>query len=387
VYYFAKPLASVPSFWSRINPDVRSCPPVNVQLIWLESMRHKGPISRRLRFLRASCVPLVVCSVGISAFTLPVRAQDAAEVARQNQARKAKEDRPPEHVYTNDDLKRAHILTPQDQARVEARKKNSPPPAAVQPPLTLDAGSPAESLGEVARRYRREKAEREAEQALKNQPSRFPLKLPATSLATPKPFVAPGDATRWPMIRNNRGIRAPRPSRIAPALPSPASVSPRVLPAPRYSPAPKRISPFAPRPLLAPVLPSRSIPAVNGSELRRVIVKRGDSFWKLSREYLGRGARWQELLAFNPGWNDPHRLTAGSEIFVPRNAVASVSASNSASRVTVRKGDTLWSIARSHFGRGAAWTCLASANPSVHNPDFILPGEQLFVPSSCTPGP
>jgi nucleoid-associated protein YgaU len=350
-------------------------------------MRHKGPISQRLRFLRALCVPLVVCSAGIFVFALPVRAQDAAEAARQNQARRAKEHRPPEHVYTNDDLKRAHILTPQDQARVEARKKNSPPPAAVQPPQTLDAGSPTESLGEVARRYRRENAAREAEQVLKKQPSRFPLKLPTTSLATPKPFVAPGNAVRWPMIRNNRGISTPGPSRVAPAAPSPASVVPRGFPTPRYSPAPKRISPFAPRPLVAPALPSRSIPAVNGNELRRVIVKRGDSFWKLSREYLGRGARWQELLAINPGWSDPHRLTAGSEIFVPRSAVVSVSGTNSASHVTVRKGDTLWSIARSHFGRGAAWTCLASANPNLHNPDFILPDEQLFVPSSCASGP
>jgi hypothetical protein len=44
-----------------------------------------------------------------------VFAQDAAEAARQQQTQKSQQPATPRHVYTEDDLKRPHILTPEDQ--------------------------------------------------------------------------------------------------------------------------------------------------------------------------------------------------------------------------------------------------------------------------------
>ena len=99
-------------------------------------------------------------------------AQDIAEAARQEKARKATPAQKRPHVYTNEDLKRAQILTPEDRAPIEARKRNptSPTPA-------LNETSPAdastqdatasESLGEIARRVRQEKSARQAEQVRK----------------------------------------------------------------------------------------------------------------------------------------------------------------------------------------------------------------------------
>lgn len=46
---------------------------------------------------------------------------------------------------------------------------------------------------------------------------------------------------------------------------------------------------------------------------------------------------------------------------------------------TVRKGDTLWSIAVRVYGNGQRWQDIASANPSV-NPKRLIVGQQLALP-------
>ena len=93
--------------------------------------------------------------------TFVAHAQDVAEAARQEQARKAAEANAPKHVYTEEDLKKDRILTPDDQARVAARKQQHP----VLAQESADKQQPAaqatesESLGTTARRYRNEKEE------------------------------------------------------------------------------------------------------------------------------------------------------------------------------------------------------------------------------------
>ena len=377
-------------------------------------MRPESPISRRLQSLCYGCAPLAVFCFLVFFFATTSRAQDVAAAARQTQAEKDKDkNQKPAHVYTDDDLKRTHILTSADQAKVEARKKNSEPPAAAPQEKTLDAGTPAktESLGEVARRYRQEKTAREAEQALKKQPrDGFPMELPGTSLATPKPLVVPGSELRSPIIPRKKTFSAPvAPLGIAPrSRPLPSSnfslpsspAAPRILPVPNAvpnrAPSRARISPFEPRPLVAPATrptsSASSLPPINPEKLQRVTVKAGDSFWKFARIYLGQGSRWQELLAVNPGVNDPRNLEAGTEIFVPTSAATArhtnprenFASPDASGTITVHLHDSLWSIAKAHFGHGAAWTCLAQANPQISDPNFVLPGQQLSMPAACT---
>lgn len=49
----------------------------------------------------------------------------------------------------------------------------------------------------------------------------------------------------------------------------------------------------------------------------------------------------------------------------------------------VKKGDTLWKIARSIYGNGTRWQDIYNNNKSVigNNPDLIIPGQKLVMPS------
>jgi nucleoid-associated protein YgaU len=425
-YYFGKRVVRLGSFGGRISPDVRFCPPVNAKFSSIELMRRYRAISRRLWHALYRSVPCVAVCAGLLAAAVPSRAQDVAEAARQEKARKAKEQKAERHVYTNDDLKREHILTPGDQARAEANKKNSPAAPANQRQQASEANknSGQESLGEIARRYRREEAAREAEEALKKEsPSGFPMNVPAQTFASPMD-VAP----KQPVVGPRREIRPPKfpekilrsaPRSIAPNLsgaprgvvvnPSPNSYE---FAAPRRPFVPKRVSPFHPRPYFAPAAPeapprtlhvvpappqpparalrtapvSPLLPPVETirGKVKAIIVQAGDSWWKLSREYLGRGSRWQEVMALNPGQANPDFLEAGREVLVP--VTRSIPAERQ-SQITVQKGDTLWSLAKAHLGSGLGWTCLAQANRDISNPNMIYPGELVRIPSSCQARP
>src|SRR6266851_6806042 len=90
------------------------------------------------RFVRLTCSGILVISCTIFGFS-QCYAQDVAEAARQEQARKTSQQKKTKHVYTDEDLKRAQILTPEDRAQVEARKNQQPLPAEDQSQDSVDA--------------------------------------------------------------------------------------------------------------------------------------------------------------------------------------------------------------------------------------------------------
>jgi len=59
-------------------------------------------------------------------------------------------------------------------------------------------------------------------------------------------------------------------------------------------------------------------------------------------------------------------------------AVAEVSASV----VGVQRGDTLWKLSAFYLGRGDLWTSLWKANPQLANPNLIHPGQLLRLPDN-----
>jgi nucleoid-associated protein YgaU len=340
--------------------------------------------------------------------------QDVAEAARQERARKEKEQaqkqqaqkqkdqqKKPLHVYTAEDLKRDHILTPEDRAQVEARK-NQPAPVGPQKSRdAIDANSlPANApLGDVARRLQRQKESQKLQRS-----SEFHLpSMDAPALASPKPPVQPLrpfftiiEPTRPPAVIGPfhppvkrspferprilpPAFAAPRkfvpmmPAPHTPVAPSPAPVAPHKFVPMKPAPLPTSRNPVAPPP--AAVVPSVS------TKLSVVTVKPGDSLWKFAAERLGNGRRWQELLSVNPGLRDPNHIEAGTQIVLP----ASVYPTRTATKYTVRNGDTLSGIALTQLRHATSWSCIAQANPAIRDANLIHEGQVLLIPASCLP--
>ncbi|MFF4449962.1 LysM peptidoglycan-binding domain-containing protein [Streptomyces sp. NPDC001502] len=152
--------------------------------------------------------------------------------------------------------------------------------------------------------------------------------------------------------------------------------------------------------------------------------------WDLAEEYLGKGQRWKDIAALNP---DISQLVAGDQ-FLPKGAVIRLpadarlappaaapttapppsdasppvqrtgtgndgtagtpAAPDQPEHVTVRPGDSLWSIADAH-GDPEDWPEIFEANRgealpgggNFDDPDLIIPGQELDLPRARVPHP
>ncbi|HLZ49138.1 MAG TPA: LysM peptidoglycan-binding domain-containing protein [Candidatus Acidoferrum sp.] len=335
--------------------------------------------------------------------------QSVADAARQERARKQELRKHAKHVYTEEDLKRQRILTPEDQAVVEARKNDcaqknncaAAPSQNDQNALDADTKSQQPSLGEVARQYRKQKEL----QALKpKQPAPFHLPLSAPAYASPvlpeRPkSVRPGQPSagiktpshvfrRDPFsavpVRPRARLVAPAQPRVfsrsmaPPSLLQPAQPSLLANPAPTLGAAEKSRA----------TQPGRSLG--NGSSLQKTVnVQRGDSLWKLAHQWLGQGSRWKELLAANRWIADPEMIREGAQLNLPDASPAQTSIRSTRGRnilsIRVQRGDTLWNLAKTTLGNSSFWPCLASANPGILDPNRIYEDQILVVPVGCNP--
>jgi hypothetical protein len=200
-----------------------------------ESMRNCESSAGRARVWKSVAWP------GMAIFflsTSTTRAQDVAEAARQEQSRKVAQKNSPKHVYSEEDLKKKTILTPDDQAKVAARKQpdqqdpEKERERAQQPAQHQNAA--VESLGDIARQYRIEKSAREAQATAKNNIRPLSYELPTVTTAAPKASVAPViEITPLDRRPNFPEVtRSERPSRLS-----------------EGNDARARVSPFQPRPL------------------------------------------------------------------------------------------------------------------------------------------
>jgi nucleoid-associated protein YgaU len=379
------------------------------------------PHSRRAHTRPLGLCILLCLSACASLLASPCRAQDApkntqqvSEAARREKARKAAQQKKESHVYTNEDLKQSQILTQQDRSRIEARKNNpaTTPANPAQPSVNAKKNSAPESLGEVARRYRRQKLENSqaAEAAKRQPPSRFPMDLSQPSFAAPVQPVAPRISpnshppqSAKPLPRISPSRRDPFSRQIfSPALPSePAPLSPNLSAPPKpaisfvdaapHAPAIRATPPAAPPKLLLPSKPVPAAPslvpraapvapAVNNPGSAKIRIQPGDSLWKLARRHLGSGSRWNELLGSNPNISDPNHIQPGTLLVVPATQLRPRVLPSS---ITIRSGDSLWKLAASYFSTSTAWSCIAQANPQLHNANRLRPGQILVLPASC----
>lgn len=126
----------------------------------------------------------------------------------------------------------------------------------------------------------------------------------------------------------------------------------------------------------------------NQASTRTHTVRAGDSLWSIAERYLGSGRRYPEIAALNRDLLNGHNdfLRPGWTLTLPEEKTPAATGT-----VTVKPGDTLSGIARTHLGDETAWPTLWEASRGtiqpdggrLTNPDLILPGWTVTLPTAA----
>jgi hypothetical protein len=298
--------------------------------------------------------------------------QDLGALARQEQARKQAQPVHAGRVFTNDDLVRPRILAPEENAAFEAGRQNGQntvSPELLEQPPVAEASAETVSLGEVVRQYREQKLARQT-------------RAPASA----KPVVAihhvyenedmarPEILTPEDEIVYEVGLKKPVPS--VPGTPTPAMAN------------------------ASPQVSSDEISSeVSGNEPAAPTVPLGDlaraAYQQRARELAlqleaHRPSRFpftwsSSSLAYPVSRHSPANSLREIALFTHKTETGSTRPEPDRTKqigleiITVRRGDSLWKLARQHLGRGFRWRAFLKANPWIRNPNYLKIGAEIRV--------
>jgi LysM repeat protein len=98
---------------------------------------------------------------------------------------------------------------------------------------------------------------------------------------------------------------------------------------------------------------------VSASSSRPVTVHQGDTLWEIAKKKLGSGLRWHELQKADGSKfteKEARKLQIGTPVYL--------STPSRVSTTSVRRGDTLWQVAKENLGNGNRWRELRQADGS-----------------------
>lgn len=113
-----------------------------------------------------------------------------------------------------------------------------------------------------------------------------------------------------------------------------------------------------------------------GGRMYRVVA--GDTMFTIAQRF---NISLDALIRANPQITNPNEIFPGQEICIPGGAPVNCP---NGMLYTVRAGDTLFEIARRNNITLAA---LVAANPQITNPDRIVPGQVICIPTMTTQPP
>lgn len=104
-------------------------------------------------------------------------------------------------------------------------------------------------------------------------------------------------------------------------------------------------------------------------------VKKGDTIKSIAKKYFGANSKWKQIYQVNQDVVSPSlKLKAGQKLVLPVPVVCRIYA--------VKKGDTLEKIAKKFYGRSSKWEKIYNANKNkVSAAKKVKAGVNLFIPA------
>ncbi|WKL03525.1 LysM peptidoglycan-binding domain-containing protein [Paenibacillus amylolyticus] len=109
------------------------------------------------------------------------------------------------------------------------------------------------------------------------------------------------------------------------------------------------------------------------------MVKKGDTLYLLSQKY---NVALDKLIVANPQITNPDKLDIGMKIKIPAEPVTPKPEGVLHSH-KVQQGDSLWKLAQAW---GVPLKDMINANPQLKNPNALLVGETVYIPSMHAQG-
>lgn len=175
--------------------------------------------------------------------------------------------------------------------------------------------------------------------------------------------------------------------------------------------APGLVAPLPTHAIVATAPPVTGIAATAAEEAATPspthLVRPGDNLWNIAENWLGDGARFEEIARLNYGTPQPdgaalnssHQLKPGWVLQLPPHGDTE-HADHAGVRpdtdvVTVERGDTLSGIAADHLGDASRYPEIVQATRGIaqpdgrqlSDPDLIYPGWQVHLPTGAVPTP
>ena len=253
-------------------------------------------------------------------------AQSLGDIARQERERKKEQPPRTAYVYTNDDLKKEHILVPEDQARVLAARRNASTPAveASQSPTPAPPVASSTSSIESVSVLPNIPAPAIPDSGTRASTSVVPIMPAPITLETPGEAAPEHLPSTYVSQQVSTGIHVRTQLSEQPIVGTVPSESRLSATAEKKSVRPRVVTGLVARSDFSGLQPHRAVlerEPVDSGAGDVITVKPGDSLWKLAKTYLGRGSRWRELAQLNPQISDANVIHANEWICLPARDV------------------------------------------------------------------
>lgn len=119
------------------------------------------------------------------------------------------------------------------------------------------------------------------------------------------------------------------------------------------------------------------------------IVQEGDNLWMIAETAYSSGFNFMDIASANQVVN-PDYIEVGQRLKIPTvqpkeatvgdvtpQAAMTKSEASVAPNHTVVEGESLWLVAMNEYNDPYMWSRIAELNPTIINPDFIMPGQVL----------